>query len=103
MQKSHVLSKSLAALQLVLPHWKRMQRPSPADPAQQDLGTYLDMVMALQPLCPSGPMTQGHLMTIKIRGVDLILSQAPKMNMDGVPSYYGSRVNNTTLELRLDQ
>ena len=35
-------------------------------------------------------------MTIEIRGVDLILSQVPKMNMHGVPSYDGSYVSNTT-------
>ena len=45
-------------------------------------------------------MAQGHLMTIGIRDVDLMLSQALKMNMHEVPSYYGSHVNNTTLELR---
>ena len=40
-------------------------------------------------------------MTIEIRDVDLILSQALKMNMREVPSYYGSRVNNATLALRI--
>ena len=41
-------------------------------------------------------------MTIVIRGVELILSQAAKMNnMHGVQSYYGSHVNNTTLGLRM--
>ena len=34
-------------------------------------------------------------------GVDLTLSQALKMSMHGVPSYYGSHVNNTTLGLRI--
>ena len=66
-------------------------------PARQDLGTNLDMVTAPQPLGPSGPMAQGHLMTIEVRGVGLILSQALKMNMHGVPSYYDSHVSNTTL------
>ena len=42
-------------------------------------------------------------MTAEIRGVDLILSQAPKMNMHGVPSYYGSHANNTTMGLRFQQ
>ena len=36
---------------------------------------------------------------IETRDVDLILSQALKMNMHEVPSYYGSRENNTTLRL----
>ena len=41
MRKSRILNKWLAALQPVLPHWKRMQRPSPVDPARQDLGKKL--------------------------------------------------------------
>ena len=74
---------------------KRMQRPSPVVPTRQDCGTYLDIVTAPQPLGPLGPMAQGHLMTVEILGVDLILSQAPKMNKHEVPSYYGSHANNT--------
>ena len=101
MQKSQILSKSLAALQPVLPHWKRMQRPSPVVPARQDRGTSLDMMTALQPLGLSGPMAQGHLMTIEIHDDDLIRSQAPKMNNHEVPCYYGSLANNTTLGLRI--
>ena len=54
-----------------------------------------------QQLGPSGPMANGRLMTVEIRGVNLILSQAPKMNMHGVPSYYGSHVNNITQGLRI--
>ena len=46
-------------------------------------------------------MAQGRPMTVEIQGVDLILSQALKMNMHEVPSYYGSHVNSTTLELRI--
>ena len=34
---------------------------------------------------------------IGIRDTDLILSQALRMNMCEVPSYYGSRVSTTTL------
>ena len=49
----------------------------------------------------SGPVAQGHLITIEIRDVDLILSEALRMNMHEVPSYYGSRVNNTTVGLRI--
>ena len=33
-------------------------------------------------------MALGRLMTVEIQGVDLILSQALKMNMHGVSSYY---------------
>ena len=79
---------------------KRMQRPSPVAPTRQDRGTHLDIVTASQPVGPLGPMAQGLRMTVKIRGVDLIVSQAPKMNMREVQSYCGSRVNNTTLGLR---
>ena len=64
---------------------KRMRRPSPVDLDRQDHGTYLDIVTAPQPLSPLGPMAQGHLMTVEIRGVDLISSQAPKMNKHEVP------------------
>ena len=59
MRKSQISNKWLAALQPVLPHWKRMQQPSPVDPAQQDLGTCLDRVLAPQPLNPSNPMNPG--------------------------------------------
>ena len=62
---------------------------------QQDLGTCLDRVTA-----PSGPMALGHPMITGIQGVDLILLQALRTNMHGVPSYYDSHVSNTTLELR---
>ena len=62
MRKLRILNKWLAALQPVLPHWKRMQQPSPVDPARQDLGTCLDRVPAPQPLGPSGPMALDHLM-----------------------------------------
>ena len=99
-RKSQILNKWLAALQPVLPHWKRMQCPSPVDPARQDLGIFSDIVMAPQPVGLSGPMAQGHLMTIEIQDEDLIRSQAPKMNKHEVPSYYGSLANNTTKGLR---
>ena len=45
-------------------------------------------------------MAQGHLMTVEIRGVDLILSLVPKMNKHEVPSYDCSLANNTTKGLR---
>ena len=70
---------------------------------QQDLGTCLGRVTAPQPLGPSGPSgprAQGRLMTVQIRGVDLIRSLVLKMNKHEVPSYYGSCANNTTLGLR---
>ena len=100
MRKSRILNKWLAALQPVLPHWKRMQRPYPVDPAWQDLGIYSDIAMAPPPLGRSGPMAQGHLMTIEIQDEDLTRSQAPKMNSREVPFYYGSLGNNTTKGLR---
>ena len=75
-----------------------MQRPPPVVPALQDLGIYLDRVMAPQPLGPSGPMAQGHLTITETQDVDLILSQAPKTNMHEVPSCLIFRANNTTLE-----
>ena len=77
-----------------------MQRPSPVVPTRRALGTYLDRVMAPQPLGPVGPMALGLPTTTGTQDVDLILSQALKMNMREVPSYYGSRVNKTTLELQ---
>ena len=45
-------------------------------------------------------MALGHLMTIEIRGVDLIRSQAPKMNKHEVQSYYDFLGNDTTKGLR---
>ena len=78
-----------------------MQLLVPVALTRQDLGTRLDRVTAPQPLRPSGPMTQGHLMTTGIRDIDLILLQVLKTNMHGVPSYYDSHVSNTTLELRI--
>ena len=78
-----------------------MQPLALAAPTRQDLGINSDVVTAPQPLGLSGPMAQGHLMTIELRDVDLILSQALRMNMHEVPSFYGSRVNNTTLGLRI--
>ena len=38
-----VQTLSQTALQPVVPHWKRMQRPSPVDPTRQDLGIYSDI------------------------------------------------------------
>ena len=78
MRKSRISNKWLAALQPVLPHWKGMQQPSPVDPAQQDLGICLDRVPAPQPLGPLGPMDQGHLMTVEIRGVDFDTFSSPE-------------------------
>ena len=99
--RSQELNKLLGASQLALPPWKQMQPPAPAAPTRQDLGLYLDIVMAPQPLGPSGPMAQGHLTTTGTQDVDTILSQALKMNMHEVPSYYSFRANSTTLEFLL--
>ena len=57
--------------------------------------------MAPQPLGPSCPMVWGHLMTIGIQDVGLILSQALKINMYEVMFYYDSRANNTSLGVRI--
>ena len=73
---------------------ERMQRPSPVDPAHQDLGIFLDIAMAPQPPGLSGPMAQGHLMTAEIQDEDLIRSQAPKMNNREAPFHYDSLANN---------
>ena len=81
--------------------WRPVRPLAFAAPTRQDLRTYSDMVTAPQPLGLSGPMAQGHLMTIGIRDVDLIYFQALKTNMHRVPSHYGSHVNNTTLGLRI--
>ena len=50
---------------------------------------------------PQGPVAQGHLMTTETQDVDLIFSQALRMNMHIVPSCSGSRVNNTAPGLRI--
>ena len=50
------IEKLLAVSQLASPPWRRMRLPSPADPARQALGTYLDIVMVPQPLGLLGPM-----------------------------------------------
>ena len=99
--RTSALLQKMSTLSLhPFPNWKRMQRLSPADPARQDLGIFSDFAMAPQALDLLGPTAQGHLMTVEIRGVDLIRSQAPKMNRHEVPSYYGSHANNTTMGLR---
>ena len=95
-----ILNKLLGVLWLAPLLWKKMKPLVPVAQIQQDLGTCSDIVMAPQPLGPSGPMAMGRLMTVEIQCVDLILSQPPKMSMHEVPSYYSSRVSSTTLELR---
>ena len=82
MRKLRISNKWLAALQPVLPHWKRMQRPSPVDPARQDLGIDSDIVTVHQPL---GPMAQGHLMTIEMQDEDLRRSPCAKRRLTTVP------------------
>ena len=97
---SALLQKKLTLPLHVFARLKRIQRPPPVVPTQQDHGTYLDTVTAPQPLLPVGPMVQGHLMTGEIRSVDLMLSLIPQMNEHEVPCYYGSHANNTTKGLR---
>ena len=46
-------------------------------------------------------MALGHPLATGIQDIDLILLQALKTNMHGVPSYYDSHESNTTLELRI--
>ena len=53
----------------------------------QTPGTCWYKAMDPQPLGDSSPMAQCRLMTVEIRGADLILSQALKMNMHGVPVF----------------
>ena len=65
-----------------------------------ELSSLSDIATAPQPLDLSGPMVQGYLMTIGIPDGDVIHSQALLMNMREVPSYYDSRVNSSTLDLR---
>ena len=94
-------SQKMSALSLhVYTRLKQMQPLSLAAPARQALGTYWDIAMAPQPLGPPGPMAWCRRTTTETPGVDSILSQAERMNMRKVPSYYGSCVNNTTLGLR---
>ena len=62
-----------------------MQRPSPVDPARQDLGKYSDVVTAHQPLGPSGPMAQDHPMTSGIQDEDLRRSPCAKCRLTTVP------------------
>ena len=52
---------------------------------------------------PSGPMALGRPMTIGTQDVDLILLQALKTNMHGVPSYCDSHVSNKHWKYELDQ
>ena len=68
--------------------------------ARQDPGTFLDMATAPQPLDLSAPLAKGRLMTVEIRGVDLILLRALMTNKREVPYYFDSLVSNITKELR---
>ena len=76
--RSQTSDKLLGVLWLVSLLWNKMQRLAPAAPTRQDLEIYSDIVTAPQPLGLSGPMAQGHLMTVEILGVDLILSSPEK-------------------------
>ena len=77
-----------------------MRRLSPVDPAQQDLGIYMDIAMAPQPLDLLGLMAQGHLMTVETQDEGLTRSQALKMNKREVPYYFDPLASNTSKELR---
>ena len=63
---------------------RQTQLPALAAPDRQDLGIYLDKVMAPQPLSPSGPMARGLLTTTGTHDVDLIPSPAQRMIMHEV-------------------
>ena len=65
-------------------------------PVRQDPGLHSKKLTAQ----PQGPMAQDHLMTTETQDADLILPQALLMNMREVPSYFGSHVKITMLELR---
>ena len=101
-QNFKTLNNLLTVSQLVSQPWRPVRPLFQSVLARLDLGTYSDIVMAPQPLDLSGPMAQGHPMTIEKRDVGLVLSQTLKMNMREVPSYYGSRVNNTTKGLQIE-
>ena len=75
---------------------RHMQPQHPRNTVRQGSGLHSNKLTGPQ---LQGPMAQDHLLTIEIRYVDLMLSQAPRMNMREVPSYYGSHVNSTTLAL----
>ena len=59
-------------------------------PVRQDPGLRSNKLTAPQ---PTGPMAQDHLMTTEARDEDLILPEASKYNMHGVPYYYDSLLN----------
>ena len=101
MQKSQIWNELLAASQPVFPPCKRMQLPPQAVPARQALGIYLDIVMAPQPLGPSGPMARGLLTTTGTQDVDLIPFLVQRTNMREVLFCFSSQVNNITLECLL--
>ena len=89
-----VLNRLLAASQPSFPPRKQVQLPPQAAPARQDLGTHLDNLMV--------PKATGSLgsprTTTETQDADLILSQALRMNVHEVSSYYSFHVNNSTLE-----
>ena len=72
---------------------------SPVVPTRQDHGTYLDIVTAPQPLGPSCPMAQGHLMTVEIRGVDLILMEMTKVHS----SFQRSMLTHESSALKIEE
>ena len=94
---------ALKLLRLHLQRWNRISTPLTTRMCKFETGAVCsDMVTAPQPLGLPGPMAQGHLTTMETRDVDLIPFPTQRMNTHEVPSYYGSRVNNTTLGLRIE-
>ena len=76
--KFRTLNSLLTVSQLVSQPWRLVRPLLQAVPARQDLGMYLDIVMAPQPLGLSGPMAQDHLMTTETQDAGLILSLVPE-------------------------
>ena len=84
---------SLAASQLALPRWKQVQSQLQAFLNRQDLGPYLDKLLAAQPL---GPVTRAPLTKIGIQDTGVAETRTQMMNMHEVPSSYCFPANNAT-------
>ena len=80
---------------------KRMQNPSPVDPARQDLGIFLDIAdgsTATGSLGSHGPGSSNDSRNYETQTWYVL--KPPKMNKHKVPFYHGSLANNTTKGLR---
>ena len=94
------IDQMVAALQPVLPPWKRMRRSSGSGSAKScTILVHCDGSTATGSIGSHEPGSC-HLMTKEIQGEDLIHSHAPKMNNHKVPFHYDSLVNNTTKGLQ---